>query len=137
LSVVAKVVETRGCWGTREVGDVSGEALHDFWSWGQGGFACRTRWGRFFWLVRRRGDGRRGSHTDFERRHAGALVLVLVVACGSADGNGCSAVGVGLDGVAAATGIGVVECIGIAVDGLRGRRGVSDVGSVVEDEGVR
>ena len=97
------------------------------------------------------------------------LGLGLVVACGGA-GNGCSAVGVGLDGVAAATGagaegaggvgdddvgiddaaaavgdgvgdpgvgvvdaavgaaaIGVVECLGVAVHGTQGRRGVSDI----------
>ena len=37
-----------------------------------------------------------------ERRRAGALMLVLVVACGSADGNGCiAAVEVGALAVAA------------------------------------
>jgi len=96
--------------------------------------------------------------TAFGRWRAGALVLVLglglVVACGGAR-NGCSigvvGVGVGLDGVAAATGagveeagsvgdgvaVGIVKCVGIAVDGLRGQRGVSNVGSVVGDKGVR
>ena len=96
--------------------------------------------------------------TAFGRRRAGALVLVLglglVVACGGAE-NGCSVVGavavegaggvsdddVGVDDAAVgAAAVGVVECVGIAVDGTRGRRGVSDVGNadsnVVEVEQV-
>ena len=35
LSVIAKVVEMQGCWGTSKVSNVSGEALHNFWSWGR------------------------------------------------------------------------------------------------------
>jgi len=71
LSVVTTVVETRGCRGASEVGDDgSGEALHDFGSWGRSGFVYRIRWGRFFWLVRRRSDGRRDLSTDFERRRS-------------------------------------------------------------------
>ena len=45
---------------------------------------------------------------------------------------------VGVDNAAsaAAVAVGIVECVRIAVDSLRGRRGVSDVGSMVEEEGV-
>src|SRR5712691_8750005 len=46
LSVVAEVVETRGCWGASKVGDdVSGEALHDFWSWGEAALSVRRTGG--------------------------------------------------------------------------------------------
>src|SRR5260221_10537614 len=46
LSVIAEVVETRGCWGASKVGDdVSGEALHDFWSWGEAALSVRRTGG--------------------------------------------------------------------------------------------
>ncbi len=140
LSVVTKVVETWGCRGASEVGDdVSGEALHDFGSWRRSAFVRRTRWGRFFWFVRRRGDGRRDLRTDFERWRAGALVLELVVACSGADGIGWQDAGAGaVEGVAvtaAAAAAGVGGGVGVGGAGVDDAGGV-DVAAVVVTEVV-
>src|SRR5260221_4470671 len=108
-------------------------------SWGRSGFVCRTRWGRFFWFVRRRGDGRRDLRTDFERWRAGALVLELVVACSGADGIGWQDAGAGaVEGVAvtaAAAAAGVGGGVGVGGAGVDDAGGV-DVAAVVVTEVV-
>jgi len=94
-------------------------------SWGRSGFVCWMRWGRFFWFVRWRGDGRRDLRTDFEMRHAGALMLVFVVACGGADVSGWRDVGAA-----------VVAGVGVGIVGVEGSGSVDDAVTVAVGDGV-
>ena len=79
-----------------------------------GGVRTRPVWGQFFWFVRRKENDWMDLHTDFERRRAGVLILVLrfglVVSCGGPDE---SVDGWGDVGTAV-----VVEGIGIGVAGI-------------------
>src|SRR5712691_1142742 len=89
-------LDQQGCQGTSEVSDgVSSMALHKLGVGRDEGRVRPTSWGWLFWLVQLRSGGRMDLRAGIERRRACALVLVLVlvVACGGADGNGCSVVG--------------------------------------------
>ena len=70
-----------------------------------------------------------GGVDDIDGAGVGAGIIFAVDGAGSVD-----------DAVGAAA-VSVVECVGIAVDGTRGRRGVSEIGgassSVVDVEGMR
>ena len=87
--------------------DVAGAAV-------VGGVRAHPVWGQFFWFVQRKGNDWMDLHTDFKRRCAGALVLVLrfglVVSCSGPDE---SVDGWGDVGTAV-----VVEGIGISVTGI-------------------
>ena len=97
--------------------------LRDF-GIGGGELVRRTRWGRFLWFVRRRGDDRRDLLRDFERRCAGALVLILrlglVVSCGGADGPGAGVDDADGVDVAAVVVVAVVGEDGVVIDGVSG-----------------
>jgi len=69
---------------------------------------------------------------------AGGVGDAVAVGIGVWEVGGIGSDNVGVDDAAstAAVGIGIVEYIGIAVDRLQGQQGVSDVGSMVKDEGV-
>jgi len=110
---------------------------------GAAGIAVLRRgWRRLFWLVQLRRGDRWDLRIDDERRHAGALVLRFVVACGSGRGadvwGGIGAATVGDVGASAVTvairGVDVEEAGGIdnAGDVVGGADAVVGVG----DEGV-
>ncbi len=75
------------------------------------------------------GIGGTGGVDDIDGAGVGAGIVFAV------DGTGFVGDAVG------AAAVGVVECVGIAIDGMWGRRGVSKIGgadsSVVEGEGMR
>ena len=127
------VVRMRSCQGASEVGAGVECGLARLRSRGRSGFVCWTRWGRFFWFVRWRGDDWRDLLTDFERRHAaGVLIIALTldVTCGGAGGRANERGDVGAAGVAG-VGVGVDGVVVTAVAGVEGAGGVGD-----DDAGV-
>jgi hypothetical protein len=66
--------------GTSEVGNgVPCMALHELGVGRDVGHVHPKGWGWLFWLVQLRSGGQMDLRADVKRRHAGALVLVLVV----------------------------------------------------------
>ena len=95
----------RGCQGTSEVGDgASGMACTN---WELGVMSCPSDELVVAFLACPADEWQSdGLEAGEERRRVGALVLVLVVACGGADGNGCIVVGLPLSKGSAAVSAG-------------------------------
>src|SRR5260221_982626 len=101
-------------------------ALHELGVGCDVGRVRPTSWGWLFWLVQLRSGGWVDLRAGIERQCAG--VLVLVVACSGADGNGCSAVG-----AATVEGVGVLAVAAAAVSaGVQRAGSVNDVVAVPE-----